>query len=193
MSQHRIARLLAGGMTTLAMTATAVVGLQTAAHATAQCSDGIDNDKDGNVDYPADPGCSSATDNSESVTCTSGVCAGISASTELQRVRVYNVNEVPGTVHTVAGYEDLYRFTLPNGTVVNLPCVVLVVDSATTNPCADNNGVFVVRQNVLVNQPVAEPVVQQGDQVATAAICAGELVLTVDDIGIASARAYTVC
>ena len=192
MSQHRIARLLAGGMTTLAMTATAVVGFQTAAHATAQCSDGIDNDQDGNVDFPADPGCSSPSDSTESVPCTSdGVCAGISPNTTTQLVRVYNVNEVPGTVHAVAGYEDLYRFTLPNGTVVNLPCVVLVADTTVTNPCADNNGVFVSRQNVLVNQSVAEPVVQQGAQLA--AICAGELVLTVDNIGIASARAYTVC
>jgi hypothetical protein len=32
---------------------------------TTQCSDGIDNDTDAKVDYPADPGCSSATDTSE--------------------------------------------------------------------------------------------------------------------------------
>jgi hypothetical protein len=29
------------------------------------CEDGIDNDGDGRIDFPADPGCSSATDNSE--------------------------------------------------------------------------------------------------------------------------------
>ena len=32
----------------------------------AQCSDGLDNDSDGRVDFPADPGCSSAADDSES-------------------------------------------------------------------------------------------------------------------------------
>ncbi len=32
---------------------------------TYQCNDGIDNDGDGRVDYPNDPGCSSATDNDE--------------------------------------------------------------------------------------------------------------------------------
>jgi hypothetical protein len=32
----------------------------------AQCSDGIDNDGDGFVDYPADPGCTSASDTTES-------------------------------------------------------------------------------------------------------------------------------
>lgn len=31
----------------------------------AQCEDGVDNDGDGKIDYPADPGCSSATDNDE--------------------------------------------------------------------------------------------------------------------------------
>ena len=30
-----------------------------------QCSDGLDNDNDGKIDYPADPGCSSSTDNDE--------------------------------------------------------------------------------------------------------------------------------
>lgn len=33
---------------------------------TAQCGDGIDNDTDGLIDYPADPGCISTSDNSES-------------------------------------------------------------------------------------------------------------------------------
>jgi poly(hydroxyalkanoate) depolymerase family esterase len=31
----------------------------------AACNDGVDNDSDGNIDYPADPGCSSAADNDE--------------------------------------------------------------------------------------------------------------------------------
>ncbi len=34
-------------------------------HRPRQCRDGIDNDKDGRTDYPADPGCSSKYDNSE--------------------------------------------------------------------------------------------------------------------------------
>ncbi len=32
----------------------------------AQCSDSADNDSDGRTDFPADPGCASATDNDES-------------------------------------------------------------------------------------------------------------------------------
>jgi thermitase len=38
---------------------------QTAPPPSTQCSDGVDNDGDGLVDYPADPGCSSTTDNDE--------------------------------------------------------------------------------------------------------------------------------
>ncbi len=33
---------------------------------TSECSDGVDNDSDGLVDYPNDPGCTSSSDNSES-------------------------------------------------------------------------------------------------------------------------------
>ncbi len=38
--------------------------------AKAQCSDGIDNDGDGRIDYPNDPGCDSPEDDDESDTCT---------------------------------------------------------------------------------------------------------------------------
>lgn len=40
-----------------------------------QCSDGIDNDGDGNIDYPADTGCTSESDNTESpnAQCSDGI------------------------------------------------------------------------------------------------------------------------
>lgn len=53
-----------------------------------ECSDGVDNDGDGQIDFPNDPGCDSATDNNESdfpnqqfggetgVVVTEGACAG---------------------------------------------------------------------------------------------------------------------
>ena len=40
---------------------------------TFQCSDGVDNDGDGKIDFPADPGCTSAGDNSEGTQCSDGV------------------------------------------------------------------------------------------------------------------------
>lgn len=43
----------------------------------AACADKLDNDKDGKIDYPNDPGCSSATDNDETdpplAACTDGI------------------------------------------------------------------------------------------------------------------------
>ena len=44
-----------------------VSGVQTAHAARPQCSDGIDNDADGAIDYPADFSCSSPLDNDESI------------------------------------------------------------------------------------------------------------------------------
>ncbi len=38
----------------------------------AQCNDGIDNDGDGKIDYPAEPGCISASDDDETDTCPNG-------------------------------------------------------------------------------------------------------------------------
>lgn len=40
-------------------------GCSSTCQITRQCSDGVDNDGDGLIDYPADPGCSGAMDNSE--------------------------------------------------------------------------------------------------------------------------------
>jgi len=39
-----------------------------------QCGDGIDNDGDGKIDFPAEPGCSSALDDDESDTCPGAGC-----------------------------------------------------------------------------------------------------------------------
>ena len=39
-----------------------------------QCSDGVDNNGDGKTDYPADPGCSSPGDNTETTVCPGAMC-----------------------------------------------------------------------------------------------------------------------
>jgi large repetitive protein len=40
----------------------------------AQCQDGADNNVDGKIDYPDDPGCDSASDNSEATVCPGAAC-----------------------------------------------------------------------------------------------------------------------
>ena len=163
----------------------------------AQCSDGVDNDFDGDVDYPGDIGCSDARDNSEGATCTTAaavtVCAGFSAGAQVERVRVAREEAGAGASHSVAGYIDLYRFTLPNGVKLNLECVILEVDATTVDPCAAAGGTFVARTAELVNETEDEPSPTPGGELASVGICEGELVLTVNNVGLTSAPAYTVC
>lgn len=50
------------------------------ASAVAQCADGIDNDGDGQIDYPADTGCYGADDNDEAYYATSGTTTSTTSS-----------------------------------------------------------------------------------------------------------------
>lgn len=63
-----------------------------------QCGDGVDNDGDGQTDYPADPGCSSSTDNDETnpPPGTSLPCDGSTVSLPATAGRSYTVS-VEGT------------------------------------------------------------------------------------------------
>ncbi len=54
-----------------------------------QCNDSVDNDSDGSTDYPADPGCTSATDDTESPNPTSGpTCDGLTATVYVANGRI---------------------------------------------------------------------------------------------------------
>lgn len=44
----------------------------------AQCADGIDNNTDGKLDFPFDPGCSSSSDDTETTVCPGGSCPACS-------------------------------------------------------------------------------------------------------------------
>ena len=55
-----------------ALTKTTTASGESRAVKKAQCSDGVDNDGDGRIDFPADPGCSSSTDDSEADSDDSG-------------------------------------------------------------------------------------------------------------------------
>ncbi len=159
-----------------------------------QCSDGVDNDGDGRTDYPADPGCANSQDDSEGVPCTTtaGVttCVGLEAGAEIQQFTVYEPGVYNGP-HDVAGYVDSYRFDTPGGGSVVLPCVVLVLDGATVDPCDTAGGTFVSRLLVLVDLDVPE--VSLGGALLTVRICAAELVATVNGLGVTSQPAYAIC
>jgi hypothetical protein len=165
---------------------------------TTECNDGIDNDGDGQVDYPSDPGCSGPGDASEGVRCTviSGhqTCVGFDGSTVTVSGNLSQVTTVPGPAVHVVGYQDLYRFRLPQGAgTVNVPCVVLVANATTGNPCQAAGGEFVSRASTLVDRTEQPTVPAFGDPLATVEVCRGELVASVDGIGITSFAGYGLC
>jgi hypothetical protein len=161
-----------------------------------QCSDGLDNDADGRVDG-ADTGCTGPRDDSEGVSCTTSTgitaCIGLSSGTPFKTVTVYGEDLPPGTVHRVAGYLDVFRFRLPNSTTVNVPCVLLYSDGTWQDPCGSAGGVDIARTATLLDRSVAQPDPHVGAPLASVALCNAELVTTVNDIGIASAPAFTLC
>lgn len=155
------------------------------------CSDGVDNDGDGKVDYPTDPGCGSVRDTSEGVACaTSSVCAGISAGEEILKVSVQVPTVGEGARHAVIGYVDLYRFVLPGGTQVDLPCTWLTADGSPAKLCP---GTLIRPMYELTLVSAYEPTTEPGPELRVVGICKAELVLTVNGIGISSGQAYTIC
>lgn len=156
------------------------------------CSDAADNDGDGAVDYPGDPGCSSAGDESEFAECPE--IAGVAfclepGDEEITRATVYNVDPSLVPLDVQIGRIDLYDFR--TGVVsVRLPCVVL--DSFATNACALAGGTYASTVATLAAEAVI-PRVEIGDPVTSVGICEAELVFTVLDVGITSAPALAVC
>ncbi|HEU0130702.1 MAG TPA: hypothetical protein VFQ85_06895 [Mycobacteriales bacterium] len=122
-------------------------------------------------------------------TPTQGVVACLTPGAELQRVHVLVPAVVPGITVHVAGYLDLYAFTVADVTVT-LPCVVL--DNARTNPCELAGGSYVRRYATLAN--VTQDVPSVGTyELTSVGVCAATLTATVDDIGVNRAPAVTVC
>ena len=121
------------------------------------CSDGVDNDNDGLIDYPQDPGCSSSTDNDEYNTvapCTinsfsanpTTVNSGNSSTLSWSTSNCNNVtilpaiNNVPTTGSTSTGsLSQTTTFTLyAYGTNGNPTAQTTVVVQQQQSPCAIN-------------------------------------------------------
>ena len=156
-----------------------------------ECSDGVDNDADGSVDYPSDPGCASPTDSSEGPTCPQvdpSVVLCLEPTSVILEQPVTLVGVGSGSDH-VAGYLDVYRFTVL-GVTTTLPCVTLRVGGGEVSPCAAAGGTFVSRSAELARQP--EPEIQPLP-VATVRVCAAELTATAFGFGVQSAPAYALC
>lgn len=72
------------------------------------CGDGIDNDGDTKIDYPADPGCTSATDTNESDIVTGGDLSATAATQPTATLAVQGAARLPFTKVTLtAGSNDV--------------------------------------------------------------------------------------
>jgi hypothetical protein len=167
----------------------------------AECGDGIDNDLNGVADHPGDPGCSSPTDEDESspappsscnVADTADTCVHLTTGDLYAEQAVYRVETVVTATHTVGGYVEGYRFTVPSGGSVVVPCVRLVALSASANPCQAAGGTFVSRTATLV-EDVDQPWVAYGSPLATVRVCEATVTITVAGFGAEGFPALTTC
>mgnify|MGYP001563713570 CR=1 FL=1 len=84
-----------------------------------QCSDGIDNDSDGFVDFPADGGCSSSSDNSEAPGVPSVAVTSATSSVPSQNISVNVSKQVLGgydvdiTEEPISVQSSVFHFSLP--------------------------------------------------------------------------------
>jgi hypothetical protein len=121
------------------------------------------------------------------------VCIGVSTGTPIQSVDVALPEVTPaGSVHVV-GAVDTYRFTLPTGGSILVPCVVLEVDATTANACAAAGGAFVSRTATLVDDTVDQPTPGIGVPIHSVGICPAELTVTVAGFGVEDFPAYALC
>lgn len=116
----------------------------------------------------------------------------LAPTTLVKEVGVSGLSPTGPQVH-YAGYVDLYEFHLPTGGIVTLPCVTLVVESASPNPCETAGGVFVSRLETLVDRSPTTEQVDVRPPTITLGVCNAVLVATVDGIGVTSQPAYTLC
>jgi hypothetical protein len=102
------------------------------------------------------------------------------------------VSTMAGAEHDVTGYLDSYRFTLPGGVIVTLPCVTLVADTTTGDACLLAGGTHVARSIIVSTSPdEVEPVLTT--TATPARICNATLTLTVGGFGVNSAPVLTTC
>jgi hypothetical protein len=153
------------------------------------CSNRRDDDYDGATDYPADPGCTSPLDPTESSVGACDDIGGVTVCYEFDQgpvavgLTAYRPEVTQAAPHTVRGFLDVYRFPLPGGASTTLPCVVLDVEGQPTNPCASAGGTFVTRTATLVDQTVFEPAVGLVP-IATINVCSARVTATVAAVGV---------
>lgn len=166
-----------------------------------ECGDGIDNDLNGATDYPADPGCSSPSDTDEAG-APSGDCPlvlGVPVCTELttggvrQPVVVSNVVTGVAATYHVVGKVDVYRFALPTGGNVTLPCVVLTSNTTTIDPCKAAGGSYASTTALLYDDTVEQPSASLSGTLFSANVCDATVTITAGGFGVEDFPLLTIC
>lgn len=160
------------------------------------CEDGLDNDSDGRTDHPNDPGCSSPDDTSEATDCgetAPGVTVCVTPGTVAYTEAVRSQELLPGDDHSVVGYLNAYEFTFPGFGQTILPCVVLVTDGQSTDPCAEAGGEYLETRLTFVEQGAEEPDPTTGPDLARVSICHADYKALVAGFGVSSFAGYAVC
>jgi hypothetical protein len=160
-----------------------------------QCNDTLDNDLDGRSDLD-DSDCANSSDTSEGAYAPGcSTVAGVTACASYSPTGTFDeyVAYLPDSSPTrVTAYIDLYRFTLPNGGQVTLPCAI-VPGSGTEEACSLAGGEYTGRMTDLVDQYVGVPSGPLTKPAATVRLCHADLVVTVNNVGINTFPSYTVC
>jgi hypothetical protein len=165
-----------------------------------ECSDGEDNDADGQADFPGDTGCTSPQDDAERGDCRDhGAMVETCVTTGDVVVESLAIRE-PDTVRSedkyIAGYLDAYRFLLPSGGSVVVPCVTLYEEGQAAeiaNPCRQAGGTFDSRRATLVFQRLELEELAEGYPLPQVAVCEASLDILVAGFGVESMPGYALC
>ncbi len=167
-----------------------------------ECRDGIDNDLDGDVDYPADTDCAGPEHDAEGLQTPDGpppperpcstvesvtACASLTAKDEVARYTAYQSSYFIDRV--VDAELATYEFTLPNGGTVALPCLV-VKKPVAADPCAAAGGRYATHLLYLIEYDRTQYL---DGPVTTVGVCTADLTVTVNGDGVSSYPAYAPC
>ena len=120
-------------------------------------------------------------------------CVVVDNGPVVQTVSVVGPRATVDATHHAVGTLDIYRFDLPTGGSVTLPCVVLVVNDTTSDGCAAAGGEWVSRIARLVDQSVDQPGLAVDVLLQKVKVCAADYTVMVSGIGVQDFPAYSVC
>lgn len=122
-----------------------------------------------------------------------GVCVNLATDEVIQSATVYSVALGTAGTHSVVGSIQQWRFPLPTGGSVVLPCVVLTANGLGNSGCSAGGGTYVGTVATLVDQDVAQPSVGLGPPLLTVGICEARVTVTAAGFGVENLPLVSIC